>query len=344
MWPSSRTSARPERSFSKPAVGAPTLTEHEDHEGLETVRENVIIAYRGASYELGQWPQGYGIWSAGTDQSQPNEWWPPTPEGWSAAWYRFVAIEVPGTIVQVSQHVTIPAGQPAASTPQEVQPFVVPSGQPYPGASGQPYGPAQPYGHAHPYGASQPYGAGYPYGSAGQPAVSRAGSWQSARAGVGLLIAGLVLGIIGLFPNYVGGASLASQADNLVPHIIYLAAWAASALLIGLGGTRQRVGALLGLGTSLVTFGLFFADAGTVLANGVHLGGPGLLLSLIGWFACAAGSVVAFGPWPADWPRRLRGREVALALILIVAALGAAITFAPSWDRFTLSTSTGTPQ
>jgi len=174
--------------------------------------------------------------------------------------------------------------------------------------------------------------------------VSRAGSWQSARAGVGLLIAGLVLGIIGLFPNYVGGASLASQADNLVPHIIYLVAWAASALLIGLGGTRQRVGALLGLGASLVTFGLFFADAGTVLANGVHLGGPGLLLSLIGWFACAAGSVVAFGPWPADWPRRLRGREVALALILIVAALGAAITFAPSWDRFTLSTSTGTPQ
>ena len=98
-----------------------------------TVRENVIIAYRGANYELGQWPQGYGIWIAGTEQSQPNEWWPGTPEGWNAAWYRFVAIEVPGTISQVGQQAPT-AGQPVAAAGQPGaeatdRSFAAPAGQ-----------------------------------------------------------------------------------------------------------------------------------------------------------------------------------------------------------------------
>ena len=45
-----------------------------------------------------------------------------------------------------------------------------------------------------------------------------------------------------------------------MPHVVYLAVWAASALLILLGGARLRAGALLGLGTSVVTFGFFFAE------------------------------------------------------------------------------------
>jgi hypothetical protein len=320
-----------------------------------TVRENVIIAYRGANYELGQWPQGYGIWVAGMGQSQPNEWWPGTPEGWTAAWYRFVAIEVPGTISQVSpattsQAVSNSAGQPATPVGQQaatpggqpaagpgVQPFRVPEGQPYPAASSQSYrvagGPpfAAPAGQVH----------GTPYG---QPSAGPASNWQYPRAGAGLLIFGLVCGIIGLFPAYLGGASLASTAENLVPHIIYLAAWAASAVLITLGGTRQRIGALLGLGTSVVTFGLFFADAGTAMAGGAHLVGAGLILGIAGWITCAVGSLLAFGRWPTDWPRKPTGREIAVVVTLIVAALGTAIAFAPSWDSYLLTFSSAPSQ
>ena len=75
--------------------------------------------------------------------------------------------------------------------------------------------------------------------------------------------------------------------------MLYLAAWAASAALILSGGTRRMAGALLGAGTSIVTFGLFFADAGQVIAGGAHVLGAGLVLSFIGWLACTAGSVTA---------------------------------------------------
>ena len=74
-------------------------------------------------------------------------------------------------------------------------------------------------------------------------------------------------------------------------------------MLILLGGARLRIGALLGLGLSAVTFGLFFADAGTALSvPGNPGGGAGLVLSLLGWLACAAGSVVAFLARPASAP------------------------------------------
>jgi hypothetical protein len=330
------------------------------------VRENVIISYRGANYELGQWPYGYGIWGAGTSQPQPLEGWPATPEGWSAAWYRFAAMEAAGTIVQVSQPSATPAepffgpqtglaaddqvmfGKPEAREEASGQPA---DSQPAPGSA--PYGQA-PYGHA-PYGQT-PYGQphfGQPhYGQpssgmtafgrpAAAPAVIGARRGQLAAA---LLAAGVVAGVIGLFPAYLGGSSLASAASSLVPHLIYFAAWILSAVLIFRGGPKLRTGALIGLGTSAVTFGLFFADAGTAMAGGAHLAGAGLWLGLVGWLACAAGSVLAFGRWPADWPRRLRGREAAVTVTVMVAALGAAIAFAPSWDSYTLSTSAGVTQ
>src|SRR5216683_2425588 len=101
---------------------------------------------------------------------------------------------------------------------------------------------------------------------------------------------------------YLGGSSLAQQADQVIPHAIYLAVWTASAVLILLGGARLRLGALLSLGLSVVTFGLFFADAGTAIAATGNAAGAGLVLALIGWLACAAGSVVAFLVRPASAP------------------------------------------
>ena len=176
--------------------------------------------------------------------------------------------------------------------------------------------------------------------------------WAGVRSGGALtaallLVSGVALGLAGLFPAYLSGSSLAQEPAELVPHVIYLAAWTASALLIASGGIRLRIGALLALGMSVVTFGFFFADLGTVIAGGTRLMGAGLLLGLAGWLACTAGAVLAFRLRAADAPRKLERRPagpvVTLALAVLAAA-GAAIAFAPSWDSYTLRSASGATQ
>ena len=169
--------------------------------------------------------------------------------------------------------------------------------------------------------------------TATRPGERTDAAWAPAMtAGRGAIVAalllgvGVALGIAGLFPDYLGGTSLAAQPGDLVAHVIYLAAWTAGGVLIALGGTRVRIGALLATGLSIVTFGLFLADAGTPIAGGAHLAGAGLVLSLLGWLACAAGSALAFlirparnvgraapappGPVPASRGPGPRGRPV----------------------------------
>jgi len=126
-----------------------------------------------------------------------------------------------------------------------------------------------------------------------------------------------------------------------VPHLIYLAVWGTGAALILLGGRRLRAGALLGIGLSAVTFGLYLADLGQVIAGGGHLMGAGLVLGLAGWLACAAGSVIAFRLQPREAPARPRGHELGPVVMLMLAGLGVAAAFVPSWDSFTLQTSAG---
>lgn len=262
--------------------------------------EHVSIAYRGANYAIGQGPQFYGIWYAASPQAQPLEWWPLTPEGWTAAWMRFASIEMPGTITPVT---AAQAPAPTAAT-----------------------APADP-----------PRAAGL------------------AGTAAALLALGIVLGVVGLFPTYIDGTSLASQPSNLVPHVIYLAAWGISAALILLSGTWRKAGALLGLGVSAVTFGLFFADAGTPLAGGAHLMGGGLILSMLGWLACTAGIATAFRASGLSLrrprqnralghPTRRSAHDLVPIVTTILAAIGAAIAFAPSWDSFVLRTAAGASQ
>ena len=81
------------------------------------MRESVTIWYRGAGYQLGRGQRCYGIWAAGGQPTRPLEQWPETPEGWSAAWSRFTAIETPGTIVHF--------GQPAAPVASAVNAVVL---------------------------------------------------------------------------------------------------------------------------------------------------------------------------------------------------------------------------
>jgi hypothetical protein len=275
------------------------------------VFDNVTITYRGATYEIGRGSGFYGVWTVGGPRTRPLERWPETPEGWTAAWTRFVSIEAPDTIVPVGRN-TPPVGAGALREDGEPGPFG---------------------------------------GNAMTPAGAALSGKASRIMAAALLGAGVILGIAGLFPAYIGGRSLAQQPDQVTPHAIYLAVWAASAVLVLLGGARLRVGALLSLGLTAVTFGLFLADAGTAIsAGGTAGGGPGLVLSLIGWVACAAGTVVAClaglksgsrAPAPAV---PAGAPALGPVVLVILAGLGAAAAFAPSWDSFTLRTAAGQVQ
>jgi hypothetical protein len=327
-----------------------------EQEGSRTVPENVSIAYRGANYAIGQGPQFYGIWHAAAPQDAPLEWWPLTPEGWTGAWSRFAAIEVPGTIAPAS---TIPpraATAASAETTQAAAGMTAPASQTSQ-ATGTPApsdaaespaavtdGPSSPQADDE---AIDPL-----YGQAVERQVKPARMLRNSRIGAGLVLAGVVLGVVGLFPVYIVGEGLAGQPANLVPHLIYLAAWAASAVLILLSGAWRQAGALIAAGVSVVTFGLFFADLGTPIAYGAHFLGTGLILSVIGWLACACGAVLActatglsLRKWRAGSQRtRLAGHEIVPTAVLILAAIGAAIAFAPSWDSYLLQSALGTSQ
>jgi len=293
------------------------------------VHDNVIVSHRGARFEIGRGPGYYAIWPAGAAQWRPIEWWPETADGWKAAWARFSDVEPRRAIHQVDQ--SPPTGQSTGPDAFQQSPSQSVS-------QGQPLGPGQSASIGQPSPAT-PLPAGRTAGltanlrRAGRPAILAAA----------LLVAGVTVGLAGLFPGYFGNTSLAGHAYLLVPHLIYLATWALSAILIVAGGTRQRTGALLAAGTSLVTFGLFFADLGTGISGGDV--GAGLVLSLIGSAACTAGSVQAVRIRNAGAPARPRSLETVLTLLLAAAAaLGTAIAFAPSWDSFTLRTAAGTSQ
>jgi hypothetical protein len=245
------------------------------------VGDNVVISHRGAAYEIGRGRGFYGIWPAGAPRSQPAEWWPATPAGWSGAWSRFTRLEAPAAIVPVTA----------------------------------------------------------------APLLKISASTRAIIAAV-LLAVGVVFGAGALFPGYIGHPSLASQAGELVPHLIYLAAWLASTVLILLGGTRLRIGALLAAGTSAVTFGLFFADLGTAI-SGSNLLGAGLVLGLIGWLSCAAGAATALWIRPAGAAgadHRYQLHPVRWLPAVVVAGLGVAATFGPAWDSFTIHTASGQSQ
>ena len=175
----------------------------------------------------------------------------------------------------------------------------------------------------------------------------------SLLAGEGLLVLGVVLGLAGLFPAYEGSQSLLSSSFQVVPHLMYILGWALTAGLVALSVARPsgaaRMGALFGLGLSAVTLGLFIADVGQVAA-GDSLG-TGLVVSLLGWLACTAGSVLVLasgvhgeGPLPSRPVKPSRDHAGPLAL-LVLAAIGTAAVFLPSWYTYTLVSSTeGTSQ
>lgn len=320
------------------------------------MRENVTISYRCAGYELGRGPGYYGIWAAVAPPTQPPlEWWPETADGWAAAWARFAWIAPPGSITQAGDAASVAAANSPAVTiplPAETLPAATMAAETMTTESqATETVPAEPLAGAVP-GAGPDAGPGALVTETlvvGAPEADSAAAVARRRrttaiVAAGLLALGVCCGFAGLFPGYVGGSSLASEAPELVPHLLYLAAWAASAVLVLLGGTRARTGALLGAGTSAVTLGLFVADAGPVISSGTRLAGAGLVLGLLGWLGCAAGSVLALAGGPDGRMARPHGTDFAKVALLAVAGVGTALTFAPSWDSYTLQNSAGLSQ
>ena len=164
---------------------------------------------------------------------------------------------------------------------------------------------------------------------------------RTALLSAGVVLGGLVLGVAGLFPSYLGGTSLSSQADQLLPHIAYLLGWSIVAALLLVERKFARGAAGLGVGISLMTFGFFLTDVLTASVGHGEGAGAGLYLSLAGWLTCAAGCATALFALSSPTPR---GKPTAWGHPLVVAggigALGAAVAFALPWDSYTVTTAT----
>jgi hypothetical protein len=283
-----------------------------------TVPEKAVISHRGEKYEIGRGKRFYGIWVVGAAYDAPVDRWPENRDGWQQAWARFAAIEVPGTIKPVTR---------------ERQGLRLGFGVPKSNADAA--------------------GGGDAGNSDSEGRVARLRSRHGSRLllGEGLLVLGVVLGLAGLFPAYEGGQSLLSQWDQVVPHLLYVIGWALTAAFVALSVARPskaaRVGALFGLGLSVVTFGLFLADWGQLALSGVTLG-TGLVVSTLGWLACTTGVGLVLGAGPVDAstaePRGLPSRPVRPGrdhlgpiALLVLASIGTAAAFAPSWDRYVLT-------
>ena len=286
--------------------------------------EKAVISHRGEKYEIGRGKRFYGIWVVGAPYEAPVDRWPETRDGWEQAWTRFATVEVPGTIAPVQSK---RSGLGALLKSRRA------------GAAGP--GPAD--------------------GSAAEAATAGRRGGTALLVGEGLLVLGVVLGLVGLFPAYMGGQSLLSQGDLVVPHLCYVIAWAISAGPIALSVSRPRaarLGALFALGLSVVTFGLFVSDVGEVVFGGASLG-TGLVVSLLGWLGCTAGAAIALVASCRDtdsarpgtagvtvtgstqsecgWPAKPSRHHVGPLALLVLAGIGTAATFAPSWDSYTVA-------
>lgn len=268
--------------------------------------DKAVISHRGEKYEIGRGKRFYGIWVVGAPYDAPVDRWPENPDGWRQAWTRFTAIEVPGTINPVTRE-----------------------------------RPGLRFGRSKTAGDND---AGDSAVSDGEAAGGRSRRGSGLLLGEGLLVLGVVLGLAGLFPAYYSrGQSLLAQSDQVVPHLIYVIGWALTAALVALTVGRPskaaRLGALFGLGLSVVTFGLFLTDWGQL--TGTVKPGLGLVVSSIGWLACTAGTalVLGAGAGPAAGPSRPvrpAGGHAGRIALLVLAGIGTAAAFAPSWDSYLL--------
>ena len=162
-------------------------------------------------------------------------------------------------------------------------------------------------------------------------------------AAVALLAGGVGVGVASFLPAYLGGISLASQPDQAMGHAVPLAGFALATVLAVLarppaGSGRPALGlpGVLGLGVAAVDLGLIVTDLGQAAAG--TTAGDGLVLTMLSWALCAAGSLLALHPSLLRGERRAARRpgraDVVGALLVAVVGFAVAGLFAPAWDRY----------
>lgn len=153
-----------------------------------------------------------------------------------------------------------------------------------------------------------------------------------------LIAAGVLLGFVGLFPNYSSLSSLASHSDQLVAHLFSLVGWAVVAALIAWRRPMARAASAFGIGLSAMSIGFLLTDVTTIASSRGETAGAGIYLALIGWALCAIGSVAAaLASWRSldtGLVSPTRRRYAVLAGLVVIFSI---ITFALPWDRYRLN-------
>jgi hypothetical protein len=307
------------------------------------VPEKAMISHRGEKYEIGRGKRFYGIWAVGAPYEAPIDRWPESRDGWEQAWTRFAAIEAPGTIGAVSHGRTRSRFGLGRAGP-------APGGSTAPGAL-----------------------------LAGRRGTALLVGEGLLVLGVVLGLAGLFPGYEGSRSLLAQGDLIVPHLCYVVAWAVSAGVIALGVARPGMALRGALHAALFALGLSAVTFGLFLADLGEVVSGGATLG-SGLVVSLLGWLTCTSGAALALRaashdaaateaatgpvpgsaagpagpvPWPQPQPRPRprfglvrpgRGHAGPLAL-LVLAGIGTAAAFAPSWDSYRLAAaSTGTTQ
>jgi hypothetical protein len=183
---------------------------------------------------------------------------------------------------------------------------------------------------------------------------------------------GVVISIIGLFPDFEGGGSLAQSPYELAFHAIYIAAWIGTGAWILRSRTRPGDGGLFGLILGITALTDFVGDIVGITSSSGPGVQAGLVISMIGWLAAVAGAAACCrlrptstapvqggsllggsfqgGPVPAerlqDRPARggsLSGTAVGLRVLLILAIIGVDVLYLPGWFHYSIGgTSYGT--
>jgi hypothetical protein len=274
--------------------------------------------------------------------------------------------EAPSAELPVAPTVAQPV--PPSPYAQAPQPYASPQSYPPPDpyAAPQPYGqPPGPYGQPpQGYGQPQPYGGQppqaypppppYPYSYAPPPPPPGSGVISNGRRALaaGLIGLGVVISIIGLFPDFEVGVSLTQTPYELAFHAIYIAAWIGTAAWILKSRTRPGDGGLFGLVLGITALTDFVGDIAGITSSGGPGVQSGLIISMIGWLAAVAGAAVCFrfrptmtAPVQSGVVRggSLSGTAVGLRVLLVLAIIGVDALYLPGWFHYSIGrTSYGT--
>jgi hypothetical protein len=330
-----------------------------------TVPEKAVISHRGEKYEIGRGKRFYGIWVVGAPYEAPVDRWPENPAGWHQAWARFTAIEVPGTITAVTPERKLPrlGLRRTGSGPAET-------------AEGEPAGKTGLIGKV---GASARPGRGsallageallvfgvvlglaglFPAYDGSQSLLSQ---WDQVVPHlcyvIGWAVAAALIALSAARPgNAARTGALFGLGLSAVTFGLFLADLGevlAGGVTLGTGLVVSMIGwfaCTVGSALALRSAGPRTAEPGTIQYGAAGTGAAGTGTAGTGTAGTGTAGTAHVGQGTAvrpagGRPTRPGPGHVGPLLLLVLAAVGTAASFAPAWDRYILTSSVqGTSQ